>query len=113
MGLFTDDLAAVYSDLQGLEQAVEVTIGSKTTIAIFDRGAGLATDESGLTVELDEFSLLIRTGTAFPEVQQEITVDAAQYRVRAVRPEPRDGLETRVVIVPVRSLDAIEGAPPL
>jgi hypothetical protein len=96
--MFEDDIDAVYTDLGAIGATVDVIHDDTTIQGILDRGEAIETSPEGLTLELPERSVLIPTGDLSPAVDDTITVDGTVYSVRDIKPEPRDGLLTRIVL---------------
>jgi hypothetical protein len=99
MGLLEDDLTAILADAKTKRIAVSVVHGTTTVNGILDDGTGVQTDESGLAMEIEPLSVLVKTGAITPAANDAITVDGVAYRVREIRPEPRDGKATRIILV--------------
>lgn len=99
--MIEDDIDAALADAKVFGAAVSVVHGANTVNGFRDQGPGVMTDESGLSIELEPESVLIRAGALSPAPlpNDAITVDGVSYRVRESRPEPRDGEMTRIVLV--------------
>ena len=94
-----DDLTTILADAKVVGIAVSVVHGTTTVNGILDDGTGVQTDESGLAMEIEPLSVLVKTGAITPAANDAITVDGVAYRVREARPEPRDGKLTRIILV--------------
>ncbi len=98
MGTFEDDLVAVFTHLAGTGDAVDVTHSGTTVKGILDLNPRLEIDDGGLEVELRERTYLVPKGALSPTVEDAITCDGTAYRVRAIRPEPRDERLERISV---------------
>ena len=81
---------------------VPVVFGAVSTRGLFDHEAALVDDGMGGEVKREQRKVTVRTGSLPSTCKQgsTLTVDGAQYEVRAVLPFG-DGLETHYVLAPV------------
>lgn len=97
--MIEDDVTAMLADAKALGIAVSVVHSGTTVNGVLDDGTGVQTDDSGLVMEIEPLSVLVKTGAITPAPNDQLTVDGVTYRVREIRPEPRDGKMTRLILV--------------